>query len=88
MHAKVGDWLILKTRAGDTHVRRAAILGVQADGSPPYTVRWMDDDREAIVFPGDDAEVVSAEAQAEADRIQSEQIEHIQSEIAAERQRA
>lgn len=88
MHAKAGDWLILKTRAGAAHVRRAAILAVKPDGSPPYTVRWMDDGREAIVFPGDDAEVVSAEAQAKADRIQSEQIEHIQSAIAAERRRA
>ena len=84
MHANVGDWLIVKTRGGG-HERRAAVLAVHDGGAPPYTVRWMDDGREAIVFPGDDAQVVSAEAQAEADRRLSEQIEHIQSAIAAQR---
>lgn len=86
MHANPGDWLIVKTRGGDGRERRAAILAVSADGSPPYTVRWMDDGHEAIVFPGSDAEIVSAAGQAEADRLQSEQVERVQAAIAAQRQ--
>jgi hypothetical protein len=25
------------------------------DGTPPYIVRWLDNDHEALVFPGTDA---------------------------------
>ncbi|RBQ12196.1 hypothetical protein DP939_44190 [Spongiactinospora rosea] len=28
-----------------------------ADGSPPYTVRWLDQGHLALVFPGPDARV-------------------------------
>lgn len=32
-----------------------------ADGSPPYTVKWTDDDRETLFFPGPEAHVENAE---------------------------
>jgi hypothetical protein len=37
------------------------------DGSPPYVVHWLDNDHEALVFPGPDATVVTAAEQREAD---------------------
>lgn len=70
MYAAVGDWLVVKSHREGGHACRAAILAVRAGGGPPYTVRWMDDDREALVFPGPDAEVISAEQQVEFDRAQ------------------
>ena len=60
MHAKPGDWLIVEIAGTDHSARRARILDVSApDGSPPYTVRWLDTDRESLVFPGVDAHVMT-----------------------------
>ncbi|MFI7680439.1 DUF1918 domain-containing protein [Actinophytocola sp. NPDC049390] len=62
MHAKPGDWLIVEI-AGTAHsARRARILDVSPpDGAPPFTVRWLDTDRESLVFPGADAHVMTQE---------------------------
>jgi len=56
--AKVGDRLVLEgVHVGDRR-RRGIILDVRSeDGSPPYVVKWLDDDHEALVFPGPDARV-------------------------------
>ncbi|MFI7680139.1 DUF1918 domain-containing protein [Actinophytocola sp. NPDC049390] len=60
MHAKAGDWLIVEIAGTDHAARRARILDVSSpDGAPPFTVRWLDTDREALVFPGDDAHVMT-----------------------------
>lgn len=60
MHAKPGDWLIVEIAGTDHSARRARILDVSApDGAPPYTVRWLDTEREALVFPGVDAHVMT-----------------------------
>jgi hypothetical protein len=58
MRAKVGDRLVLEgTRVGDRR-RRGVIVDVRnADGSPPYRVKWLDDGHEALVFPGADARI-------------------------------
>lgn len=62
MHAKPGDWLIVEIVGTDHAVRRGRILDVSApDGAPPFTVRWLDTDREALVFPGDGAHVMTQE---------------------------
>jgi leucyl aminopeptidase (aminopeptidase T) len=68
MHAQPGDWLIVNSRTEGRPVRRAVILAVHSQGEPPYTVRWTNTDHEALVFPGPDAQVISAEKQAELDR--------------------
>ena len=70
MHAKPGDWLVIKgprTGAPEQHGR---ILEVHsADGTPPYVVRWTADDHVSTVFPGPDAVVLTAgEEQAAEDR--------------------
>lgn len=58
MKAQVGDRLVLEgTHVGD-HRRIGVVMGVEhTDGTPPYVVRWLDDGRESLVFPGPDARV-------------------------------
>jgi hypothetical protein len=58
MKAQVGDRLVLEgTHVGD-HRRIGVVMGVEhTDGTPPYVVRWLEDGRESLVFPGPDARV-------------------------------
>ncbi len=54
----MGDWLIIEgTNLG--HPRRIGqIVGLRhQDGTPPYAVRWLEDDHESLVFPGPTARV-------------------------------
>jgi hypothetical protein len=61
MHAEIGNWLVVRGRLVDAPTRIGQIIEVaHPDGSPPYVVRWTDDDRTSEVFPGSDA-VVSVE---------------------------
>jgi hypothetical protein len=60
MRAQVGNWLIVHHRDLDAPVRAGEIIGVpHADGSPPYVVHWLDDERTSVVFPGADAVVTT-----------------------------
>ena len=56
--AHIGDRLVYEgTHVGD-HRRVGVITEVpHADGSPPFRVRWFDDDHTALVFPGPDAHI-------------------------------
>ncbi|MEV4703009.1 DUF1918 domain-containing protein [Actinoplanes sp. NPDC049316] len=58
MNARTGDRLVMKgIHLGDPQ-RVGVIIGVpHPDGSPPYQVRWLDTDHEALVFPGPEAHV-------------------------------
>jgi hypothetical protein len=59
MHGEVGYWVVIRSRVLDTPMRLGQILEVShPDGSPPYVVRWSDDNRTSVVFPGPDATVV------------------------------
>jgi hypothetical protein len=59
MHGEVGHWIVIRSRVLDTPMRLGQILEVShPDGSPPYVVRWSDDNRTSVVFPGPDATVV------------------------------
>jgi hypothetical protein len=61
MQAKTGDWLVVHSRCVDEGAREGLILEVpHTDGSPPYLVRWLDDEHQALVFPGSDAVVLAA----------------------------
>ena len=79
MRAQVGDWLIVRSHTEGQHDRRAEIVGIGSEGAPPYTVRWTDDDREALVFPGPDAQVVTAAEHAAQARSEGALIDRIQS---------
>lgn len=69
MHAKLGDWLVIKGTTVDRPDQRGLITEIHApDGSPPYVVRWLETDHLATVFPGPDALVVTAEEQKAADQ--------------------
>ena len=55
MEARLGDRLL-----PDGEQRRAGvIIGLQnADGAPPYVVKWLSDGHIALVFPGPYTKVV------------------------------
>ncbi|TVT30642.1 DUF1918 domain-containing protein [Amycolatopsis cynarae] len=68
MRAEPGDWILIRGRTVDLPWQRGRILEVRSpDGSPPYLVRWVADDRVSLLFPGPDATVLSAEELAAAD---------------------
>jgi hypothetical protein len=50
--------LVIKGHRVGEPDRDAEILAVRGDnGGPPYVVRWSDDGREGLFFPGSDAYV-------------------------------
>lgn len=58
MHATAGDRIIIRGHHIGEPDRDCEVLEVRGhDGEPPYVVRWEDDGREALFFPGPDAEV-------------------------------
>jgi len=60
MHAQVGHWIVVHGRALDAPVREGRIDELlHPDGSPPYLVHWLDDDRRSVVFPGPDATITA-----------------------------
>lgn len=84
MQAHEGDWLIVHSPTDHGPGRKGEILATHAGGAPPFTVRWLDDDHESVVFPGPDARVIAADEQIELDRTQSDRISRVQSEIVHE----
>jgi hypothetical protein len=54
MRANIGDHIILAGKVVDQAVRAGEIVGVAADGGPPFTICW-DDGHTSTVFPGSDA---------------------------------
>lgn len=82
MKAEVGDWLVIKGAAVDRPERRGLITEVHSsDGSPPYVVRWLDDEHEATVFPGSDAVIVTAAEQKMADEKARQRISQTQATL-------
>ncbi|MFI5615801.1 DUF1918 domain-containing protein [Amycolatopsis sp. NPDC051903] len=60
MHAQPGDWLVVKGVRVDLPEQRGRIIAVGGSGgTPPFTVRWLADDRVSTVFPGPDAIVLT-----------------------------
>jgi uncharacterized protein DUF1918 len=57
MEAAVGDRIVIAATNLGGHVRDGEIIQVGSLGAPPYLVRWFDDGRETIFFPGPDAHV-------------------------------
>jgi hypothetical protein len=56
MKAKSGDRLIIRPHHLGEAGHDAEILEVLGPaGDPPFRVRWEDDGREALIFPGTDA---------------------------------
>lgn len=60
MQAQVGDRLVTESNKVGSARREGEIVEVRGEGgAPPYVVRWTDG-HEGLVYPGDDAHVVSA----------------------------
>jgi Rv2632c-like/Domain of unknown function (DUF1918) len=58
MKASVGDHIIVASPAVDGPVRDGEIVELHnADGSPPYVVRWSDTGHTGLFFPGADAQL-------------------------------
>jgi hypothetical protein len=59
MRAALGDQIIVDgTRPGVVR-RDGEVVGLHhLDGSPPFDVRWSDNGRTSVFFPGPDAHVV------------------------------
>ena len=82
MKAQVGDWLVIKGAMVDRPEQRGLITEVRStDGSPPYVVHWLENDHVAMVFPGPDAIVVTAEEQRAAEEQAERRFESIQNEL-------
>jgi hypothetical protein len=81
MHAKPGDWLVIKSPRVDAPEQRGRIVEVHsADGTPPYVVRWTTDDHVSTVFPGPDAVVLTAEEERAAEeraRTRYDRVQHL-----------
>lgn len=62
MKASLGDRLVVHSQHVDEPERAGEIIELKhEDGSPPYVVRWADSGHEALVFPGPDATIESAD---------------------------
>ena len=57
MEAAVGDRIVVAAANLGGHMRDGEIIKVGSHGAPPYLVRWSDDGRETLFFPGPDAQV-------------------------------
>jgi hypothetical protein len=60
LHARAGDQLVILSATLGRPVRDGEIIETRgADGSAPFLVRWADNGRTTLVFPGPDARVHS-----------------------------
>ena len=57
MEAAVGDRIVVAAAMLSGPVRDGEIIEVGKHGEPPYRVRWSDDGRETLFFPGPAAHV-------------------------------
>jgi hypothetical protein len=53
MKAQIGDRVVVEgTNLGDRRRVGVVVRLRHPDGTPPYVVRWLDDDHESLMFPG------------------------------------
>ncbi|WP_406164704.1 DUF1918 domain-containing protein [Streptomyces sp. NBC_00996] len=56
MRAQVGDEIVVRGTTAGIVARDGEVVGLHhPDGSPPYDVRWAEDGRVTLYFPGPDA---------------------------------
>src|SRR5512132_4228754 len=65
MEAVAGDRIVVAAAMLDGPVRDGEVIEVGTQGGPPYLVRWSDDGRETLFFPGPDAHISHHESLAE-----------------------
>ena len=87
MHAQPGSRLIIEQADIDHEVRRGLIGEVRSpDGEPPFRVR-ADTGREALVFPGPGAHVVTRDELNAVGAVLSTRPAKVQQEIVQHRRR-
>jgi Domain of unknown function (DUF1918) len=65
MKARVGDRLVIDgTTLGEPRRIGVVTAVTHPDGTPPYVVRWLNDNHESVVFPGPTARVEGGESAA------------------------
>jgi hypothetical protein len=58
MHAKPGDHIVIQGHHVGEIEKEGEIIEVHGKGGePPFLVRWSEEERETLVFPGSDATV-------------------------------
>ncbi|MGW6143439.1 DUF1918 domain-containing protein [Streptomyces sp. NPDC055140] len=58
VYARAGDEIVVRGTTAGVVTRDGEVVGVHhRDGSPPYDVRWAQDGRVSLYFPGPDAYV-------------------------------
>jgi hypothetical protein len=66
MQASTGDRIVVKGHKIGVHERVGFIVEVRgADGAPPYVVEWSGHEGRHLYFPGSDAELEHATAEAD-----------------------
>jgi hypothetical protein len=56
MRAKVGDRITVRGRKVGDRNREGEIVEIRgADGTPPYLIRWDNEQGEHLLYPGSDA---------------------------------
>ncbi|MFJ9867550.1 DUF1918 domain-containing protein [Streptomyces sp. NPDC101165] len=56
MRARVGDEIVVRGTTAGVVARDGEVVALRhPDGSPPYDVRWAEDGRVTLYFPGPDA---------------------------------
>jgi len=61
MKAKLGDRLVLESARPGSPRRVAVITDLpRHDGRPPYWVKWLDNEREGLYYPGPDCRIEAA----------------------------
>jgi hypothetical protein len=72
MKASIGDRIVVVSPHIGGVVRDCLVVELRnADGSPPYVVRWSDNGQEAIYYPGSDGRIEHAVPEADATRAAS-----------------
>jgi hypothetical protein len=62
MYAQVGDLLVIRGHRVGQADRAAEIMEVRGpEGTPPYLVRWLENEHVGLMFPGPDATIRPAE---------------------------
>ncbi len=88
MHAKPGDWLVVKGTLLNAPERFAKITEIlSATGEPPFVVRWAHNDVEAVVVPGPDARVITSDEREREAKRSRDRIDEVQHAIALQRAR-
>ncbi|GAA2565092.1 hypothetical protein GCM10010435_42170 [Winogradskya consettensis] len=58
MFAQVGDRITVDGTSTADGRRVGTVIAVRHDdGAPPYEVRWLDDGRKSLIFPGEEARI-------------------------------